>query len=190
MSAKRLLSVLTLLLLAAPVSLEAAGIYLGAGLGNDVEGGSFRAGLEQFADSSGDRSKLFAGLRISRYLAVEAARHDFGRQTCCRQIADLGFDSDVEAVSVAVLGRWPMRVATPFVKAGLLSWEEDGALITIAGPQAESADGTDPLVGVGVEMRLISNVGLRVEWERYEFADSSSEGVWVSLLLRFGERRR
>ncbi|MDH3746376.1 MAG: hypothetical protein OES47_14860 [Acidobacteriota bacterium] len=179
---KALLLSLTFLLF--PASSHALQFYLGAGLGSDVEGGSFRAGLEQFADSSGDSSRLFGGVRIGKHLAVEAVHYDFGSQRCCRQVADLAFTSEVDGISAAALARWPMKFATPFVKAGALSWEESGEFSTLLGVTSRTDDGVEPLYGFGIDVSLLRKIGLRLEWESYEFDGASSEGLWASVIFR------
>ncbi len=175
---------LVLVLVLVPASSFGAQFYLGAGLGNDVEGGSLRSGLENVSDSNGDRSRLFLGVKVLKHLAVEVARYDFGEQTCCRQIADLAFDTESDGFSAAALGLWPMRYGTAFVKAGALSWEEDGVLQTLVGPNPVNEDGVDPFFGVGFDVTLIGKLGLRLEWERYDFDDASSDGLWASLFFR------
>ena len=159
--------------------------YVGVGLTGEVEGGAFRDRLETLSDAGGDPWKLFAGWRLGRYLAVEVGRHDLGVQRCCELAADLGFRTRVDGFSAAALGRWPAGRFAPFVKAGALAWEEDGELITFAGPVPGSADGTDLLLGAGVDVDLPARFAVRADWERYEFAGTSSDGLWASLLYRF-----
>lgn len=167
-------------------SLAAADFYLGAGLGDGVEGGSFRTGLERFTDSGGDPWKVFAGLQVGRHLGFEVSRYDFGTQRCCEQVADIGFHSSVDGFSAAVLGRWPLgRRFVPFAKAGILAWEEEGEFVTLIGPTARSDDGTDLLLGAGFDFEIVERLALRAEAERYEFEDASSEALWASLLFRF-----
>ncbi len=166
-------------------SLGATDIYVGAGLGNGVEAGSFRNNLETFSDSGGEPWKLFAGLAVGWHLAVEVGRHELGNQHCCSGIADLAFASNVDGFSAAGLGRWPLHRLTLFVKAGLLSWEEDGEFITLLGSNPRSADGTDLLLGAGLEFDLSTRLAIRAEWEQYEFSGGSSDSLWASLLFRF-----
>ena len=91
----------------------------------------------------------------------------------------------MDGFAAAALGRWPVRRFKPFVKAGVLAWEEDGETITIAGPAPRSADGTDLLLGAGLDVDLPARFAFRVDWERYAFDGASSDGLWASLLYRF-----
>lgn len=176
-----------LFILLVPTSLGAASFYVGAGMGPAVEAGSFRRGLEPFADTDGESWKLFAGVELGRHLALEAATHELGDQRCCGgNIADVGFSSDVGGYSLAALGRWPVGRLVPFVKIGLIDWQEDGEVVTIAGPSPRSADGTDPLLGAGLEVEFPPGYAIRAEWERYELDGASSDSVTASLVVRFG----
>lgn len=181
---KRLPVLVFALLSATAGGARAADLYAGAGLGGTVESGSFRESLEPYADAEGDAWKLFAGIRMGRHLAIEVGHHDLGEQRCCRGFADLGFASAVDGVSAAALGRWPLGRWAPFVKVGVLAWEEDGQFITLIGPTPRSADGTDLLLGAGFDLELTARFAIRGEWERYEFGGTSSDGVWASVLLR------
>jgi hypothetical protein len=181
---KRLFLAILILSMSA-ADLSATEIYIGTGFGGKIESGSFREDLERFSEASGNAWKPFAGVRIGDYLAVEVARHDFGDQNCCEGFADLGFRSAVDGFSAAGLGRRPLGRFTPFAKIGVLSWNEDGEFITLIGPSPRSADGTDLLLGAGVDVALPASLEVRVEWERYEFADASTDSVWAALLFRF-----
>lgn len=181
----KILLAATFALSLAASSLSAAEFYVGAGLGGEVESGSLRTDLESFSDASGDSWKLFAGWRIGPHLAVELGTHDLGTQRCCSGIADLGFTATVDGYSAAALGRWPLGRVTPFVKAGVLSWEEDGELVTLIGTTPTSTDGTDLLLGAGLDVDLPARFAIRAEWERYEFRSASSDSFWASLLYRF-----
>lgn len=181
----KLLTAVLLLALNTAVA-NAGGFYLGAGLSGEVEGGSFRNDLESLADADGESWRLFAGWELGGHLALEVSRYDLSTQRCCRGVVDLGFTSTVDAFSAAALGRWPLgRRFTPFVKAGVLVWDEDGELITLGGVTPNSADGTDLLVGAGFDFNLRPSFSVRADWERYEFGNASSDGLWASLLYRF-----
>lgn len=159
--------------------------YLGAGLGGDVDAGSFRDGLERFSTAEDDPWKAFAGVAIGRHLAFEVSRYEFGTQRCCPQVADIGFLSTVDGFAAAALGRWPIGRFTPYVKAGVLAWEEDGEFVTLIGTFPRSADGTDLLYGAGLDFDLAKRFAVRADWERYDFGGASSDGLWASLLVRF-----
>jgi hypothetical protein len=41
------------------------------------------------------------------------------------------------------------------------------------------------VTGAGALLRLGDHFELRGEWERFEFADSTSDGVWAGVQFRF-----
>ncbi len=169
-----------------PTSLSAAGFYLGAGIGPEVEAGVFRRELERFAEADGGTWKLFGGVELGRHWALEAATLELGDQRCCGgNVADLGFTSLVGGYSLAALGRWPVGHFVPFLKVGLLFWGEDGEFVTLVGTSPRLADGTDLLLGAGLEVQLSARFGIRAEWERYEFDGATSDSVTASLVVRF-----
>lgn len=164
---------------------QAVEIYLGGGLGSEIEGGTLGDEFFEDSDTTGDRYKLFAGLGLGRHLAVEATYYDFGGQRCCFEAADAGFDSETAGYSAAVVGRLPLGRVSLFGKVGAFQWDEDATLITIAGPIERSEEGTDLVTGAGALLRLGDHFELRGEWERFEFADSTSDGVWAAVQFRF-----
>jgi hypothetical protein len=176
---------IALALLIAPTLAQAVEIYVGGGIGSEIEGGTLGDEMFEDPDATGDRYKLFAGLGLGRHLAVEATAYDFGGQRCCFDTADAGFESEADGYSAAVVGRLPLGRVSLFGKVGALRWNEDATLITIAGPIERSEEGTDLVTGAGALLRLGDHFELRGEWERFEFADSTSDGVWAGVQFRF-----
>jgi hypothetical protein len=168
-----------------PALAQAVEIYFGGGLGSEVEGGTFGDELFEDPETTGDRYKLFAGLGLGRHLAVEATWYDFGGLRCCFEATDSGFESETDGYSAAVVGRLPFGRLTLFGKVGVFAWDEDAILITIGGPIERSEEGTDLVTGAGATFRLGDHFELRGEWERFEFAESTSDGVWAAVQFRF-----
>lgn len=175
---------IALVLLITPTLAQAVEIYLGGGLGSEIEGGTLTDGRFEDPETTGERYKLFAGLGLGRHVAVEATAYDFGGQRCCFG-PDSGVDSEADGYSAAVVGRLPLGRVSLFGKVGALRWNEDATLITIAGPIERSEEGTDLVTGAGVILHLGDHFGLRGEWERFEFADSTSDGLWAGVQFRF-----
>ena len=182
----RLLTVL-FVFTSVPASLSAADFYVGTGIGPEVEAGIFGRDLERFAEADGETWKVFGGYEPGRHWAFEAATLELGDQRCCGgNVADIGFSSLVGGYSLAALARWPVGRFTPFLKVGVWFWEEDGEFATLVGTSPRSADGIDPLLGAGLDIRLPMRLGIRAEGERYEFDGAGSDSVTASLVVRFG----
>ena len=159
--------------------------YIGAGFSGSVEAGALQRGVEEYVESSGTPWKGFVGFGVGKYLAFEAAYLDLGTRVCCDQVADFGFHTDIEALSASVVGRWTATRVSLFARAGVLSWDEKGEQITIAGLSPFSAEGTDLILGSGIDIDLASGWFIRAEWERYEFDDVTSDSFWGAVSYRF-----
>jgi hypothetical protein len=184
---KKLLNCIAVLLpLALPGALGAAEVYVGGGVGDDVTESATGAGFAEFEGEAADDSrKYYLGVGLGDHFALEGSYYDFGERTCCPGLADAGFASSLEGWSVAAVGRLPFGRYGIFGKVGVLQWEEVGDLITIAGPQPFTDDGSDPLVGVGASVLLLEHVAARLEWESFDLGESSADTVWVLLEIRF-----
>ncbi len=181
---KRLLFVFAILL--TPAFAQALELYVGGGVGSEVEAGTVRSEVSGSAGTTttGDRYKVFAGLGLGRTFAVEVTYYDFGGQRCCNNVVDLGFDTEIDGTSAALVGRLPLGKLTLFGKAGLVHWSESGDFITILGSTHRSESGTDLVTGAGLEFRITERFGVRGEWERFDFGDGSSDGVWAAVKYR------
>ncbi len=180
---KRLLFVFAILSM--PAFAQALELYVGGGVGSKVEAGTVRTEIDSRASSTtGDRYKVFAGLGLGRTFAVEVTYYDFGGQHCCDRISDFAFDTEIDGTSAALVGRLPLGKLTLFGKAGLLHWSESGDGGTLAGPFHRSESGTDLVTGAGLEFRITERLGVRGEWERFEFGNGSSDGVWAAVQYR------
>lgn len=177
---------LAVLLLAFPAWLGAAEVYLGGGVGDEMTESDAGALFEDFTRQGGDDSqKLYLGIGWGRYFAVEGSYYDLGGRSCCPELADAGYVSSVDGLSLAGVGRWPLGRFELFGKAGMLQWEESGEMITIAGPQPFTTDGSDLLFGAGGAVRLLEHLAARVEWEAFDLGEDSADTVWLLLELRF-----
>jgi hypothetical protein len=185
MMTKRTALFLVLLLLPALASAASAtplNFYLGASLGEEVVA---ETGDPSF-DVSGDSAyKVFAGLKLGRILGVEVAYHDFGTQVCCPNVADYGFNLDVDGLSAAgVVGLSISRVNL-FAKLGVFSWNEDGFFDGLIGRIDVSDDGQDLMGGVGAAVKLTDHFAVRAAWEYFEFAGSDVDFVSLGVEYKF-----
>jgi len=173
-------------LLLAPVWLGAVEPYLGAGVGEKITTSQFGRLFRDLGVQARDQSwKLYGGLDLSRYLGVEVTYYDFGSRTCCPGLADAGFDTRLDGYSAALIGRLPLDRVELFGKVGLLLWEESGQEITIAGPRPLSADGAAAVLGVGIDVRIVENLGLRAEWETFDLEGDAASSLWLAAEIRF-----
>ena len=156
--------------------------YVGGSIGDSAD---LEAGFDDLGIDSDDPSfKILGGVGLGRILAVEAAWHELGNVTCCSQVADAGFDVDVRGVSVNVLAGFVISKLRLFVKGGLMSWEVDGRLESLAGPVPFSLDGEDPMGGVGATLNINRKIAVRAEWELFDIADDNLNIVSAGITYR------
>lgn len=138
------------------------GIYLGGGVGYDrIEGEDFTGNGDDLEDSR-VAYKGLAGFRLNRVFAIEGQYINFGT-------AEDG-DNRVKADgwTAGAVATLPMfEYVNPYAKAGMLFWNADGRFSGVSA----SDDGSDFTYGVGARFSMTDNLGLRVEYERFEMND-------------------
>jgi len=117
------------------------------------------------------------GYHFTPNVAVEAAYVDLGRtaDVSSRQVgAYLRGKQDTSGVSVSMVGKVPLGSMVGYGRAGVYRWESESH---IEGPGAlnkASDKGTDPTVGVGLEVPIGRNLSARAGWDRYYSTGNSS----------------
>ncbi len=159
------------------------GVYIGGSVGRGVE---IEAAADVGADASDPSFKLFGGIGIGDYFAAEIAYHDFGTTTCCGpSYADFGFERNGSGFSASALVLWPISRLRLFAKAGALWWDVDGHDLTIAGRRPYSNDGVDLVAGVGGDVKVVSGLRVRLEWEHLEIDGDDADAVTIGALWNF-----
>ncbi len=152
------------------------GLYLGGGIGyNRIEGEDFTGDGDDFED---DRVsyKGIAGFKLGRMLSLEGQYIDFGT-------AEDG-DNRVEAdgwTAGAVLDLPLTENFSIYGKGGALFWDAEGRFANVR----VDDDGTDPFYGAGARFALSQNLGLRIEYERFELNDTDIDMASANLLFHF-----
>ena len=172
----------------------------------DSEPGMFLSSSQAF-DKENDELKLYAGYRINRYFAIEAAYYDLGGILLTQRKIELtdfgpGVDArayemtnrtEIEGPALVAVAMWPIEIKRfeldLFLKAGVFGWTADSHSTQAAGTSTgdgfdrifvpedgpltfedrASESGVAPLLGAGVEVKLIRGLRLRAEVE--VFAD-------------------
>ena len=178
-------ALVAVVLICTPIVCEGADLsaYLGTSIGQRVE---IEAVRDVGADSGDPSFKLFGGVGIGENFAVEVAYHDFGTTTCCGpSYADIGFERNGKAFSANAVALWPISRFRLFAKAGALRWDVNGHDLTIAGQRPYSSDGIKFMAGVGGDLKVMSGLRIRLEWERLEIDDDNADSVTVGALWQF-----
>lgn len=160
-----------------------------------VYGGTDRAGVYiggsasyVVADESVDNSigwKGYVGYQFNNYLAIEAAWMDAG--TFEEAPGYYNANIDLDGYSASIVGLWPINdELSTFVKAGMYFWSLEGEVDYGYQKISGSDEGSDLLLGLGIQYFVSDNIGIRAEWEYInDVSDSSVSFISAGVLYQF-----
>ena len=172
--------------LAAPGAALAAdnGFYLGlasSDVSSDYDLGPFTAG-----DVDDDRGlKAIVGFRPLDSFAIEANYVDMGESRVPLSIActvppcPTEATIDSQALSVSAVGLLALPLVDLYARVGYSKWETE-----LSPFAAQKLDGNDPTYGAGAQVR-VGSFALRLEYERFDFDDDSSDLVSIGFTYTF-----
>lgn len=142
------------------------GLYLGAGVSNIQTD-------ESKLDDSDSSYKVYAGYRVNSYLAFEGAYVDLG------QFKDKDVDFDGKSAQAAAHLGFPIgdRIRL-FGSVGAHAWDADGNA-------TDDDTGVDLTYGVGMEIDVFRNIGLRAEYEVLEVGEINLNQTTASAYMLF-----
>jgi opacity protein-like surface antigen len=162
--------------LAAPGAALAAdnGFYLGGAASNVSSDYDTPVGAGPVRDDDG--LKLIGGFRPLDGFAIEANYADFGTTRVPLNVAcvttpcpqDIAIDS--RALSVCAVGLFTLPLIDLYARAGVARWESERNVLSFS----QKTEDTDLTYGAGIQVRL-GSFALRVEYERFEFGDDSTD---------------
>lgn len=183
----------------APASAQKPGrFYVGAGAGGvhsmDYCGPFFDTVVVS-CDNTSSGYKVFGGIQILDFLAVEAGYADLGKFTSDLQIFGI-------PVSDATSIRGPLLeavVSLPLFegfsllgKAGGIYWSIDQDFVVAGTPVSQTTSGVDMMLGFGAQYYFNRHFGLRAEYEYFPNLGSASQSgdtdlsfYSLSVLFRF-----
>ncbi len=164
----------------APTS-HAGKLFVGAQWGQgslEVPAGSGRIDLDD------DGYKGYVGYKFSRFISAELGYTDLGSFT--GTLAGVTVDADADVVTGMLVATLP---ASPklefFVKAGASDWNTTVIVTDMMVTTAVRDSGTDFAYGAGISYRIGRRIGIRGEWETYEF-EGVEDVKFASIGVRFG----
>ncbi len=181
------------------------GWYLGVGAGEsdaDVSSGDVNQDMAEAGitgtssvDDTDTAWKIFAGYQYNRYLGVEVGYVDLGEIdvdaiTTAPTAATIKADVETQGVALSVVGSYPINDKfSVFGRVGAFYWDtEASAAAVVSGAVAKASeddDGIDLLFGAGAEYGFTRNIGVRLEWERYDVDGDDVDMISGNLLYRF-----
>lgn len=149
-------------------------------------------GVSTNSDDSDTGFKVFAGYQFNPYLGIEAGYTDSGEVSLNSTF--VGGAATIKAEGTgwqgSVVGTLPISNSiSAFGKVGFFAWDLD-ATIAATGPGgtasgSASTDGTDHVLGAGLNWKLNNTTGIRAEWERYRYDDTDNDFFSVGVSFRF-----
>jgi OOP family OmpA-OmpF porin len=134
-----------------------------------LDGGQFQSDL----DIKDRPYKLILGIRPVDFFGVEVNYLDFGTARRAQVLPDLDVSAKAKFYDAFAIGYLPLPLVDLYAKAGLVRWDADVQLTTIAGPQPRVSDsGTDFAYGAGAQLRF-GSLAARLEYERFDVSSAA-----------------
>ena len=130
--------------------------YVGASIGQSEFKFDCEAG--ESCDTKDTAWRIFGGYQFSRNFAAEIGYHDFGEA----KFTGPGFDEKVEGSAWELVGIGALPLGNAFSIYGKL-----GAYYGKFEGGGESDSNTGLTFGIGGQFDVMRNLGLRLEWQRY-----------------------
>jgi|SRR5690606_6418821 len=160
---------------------ENSGLYLGAGLGdfsteiNDLDD------VDLDFDEDSDASRIFAGWRFNRVIAVQLDYFDFGDSEAASDL--LSIQSEAKGIAPSLVATLPLGPVELFGKAGWLFYDLE---VTADGDEIFDDSENDFMYGGGIGLTLLERLALRAEYEVIEISEiEDAKAVWITAAWRF-----
>jgi OOP family OmpA-OmpF porin len=146
----------------------AQGLYIGGGVGSSfVEANPKDLGGEELKlDKTGFAYKLFAGVKIIKFLGVEGGYRSVGNIKDKSQ--DVEIESNTKGFDVFAVGRYEFVIAEVFAKAGYFFYDTE--LKTSLDVPDFKESNNDFAWGLGAGLKF-GKIGVRAEWENFNAKD-------------------
>jgi len=188
---------------------EDGGWHIGIGFGDvtagyemtDFADGSVTEGV---VDNSDSAWKIFGGYEINRHLAIEVGfadlHNDADNRTTFSGISngtgsryvslpggEVSVDiDDISGYFITAIGSLPLtsRLGVS-AKVGAVVWDAQQTTVDLE-QRAHTLEGTDALIGIGLEYRFDNGIGIHGEAERYfDMGGTDQESVGFSISYHF-----
>lgn len=174
------------------------GFYIGAGVGQSKAKdacATFQSqGLTGSCDDTDTAGKLFLGYQFNQNFAVEGAYVDLGKVTGSGTVSGVPVSGEAKAKTWQLVAVGIVPLANNFSlfgKLGAHRWDADASASASGSTSTASDKGTDVTYGLGGSYEFSKNLGLRLEWERFQnVGNTNTTGRSNVDLLSVGLRYR
>jgi OmpA-OmpF porin, OOP family len=164
------------------------GLYVGGTVGqSEFKDGCADLPSGASCDEKDTAWRLLAGYQLNRWLAAEVGYHDLGKIDG----SALGVNAGVEAKALELVGVGTLPIGSQFGLYGKLGgYRGETKLSSNVGVSGKDTN-NGLTFGAGLQWDALRNVGLRLEWQRYNDigGDDSAKGdidvVSVGAIWRF-----
>jgi hypothetical protein len=160
---------------------ENRGLYVGVGLGDFSSEIDSIGDVDLDFDEDSDATKIFAGWRFNRVLAVQLDYIDFGDSAATFDLFDI--ESDARGLAPSLVATLPLGKFELFARAGWLFYDLE---VTSNGDQLFDDSGNDFVYGGGVGVTVLNRLAIRAEYEVIEISElEDANAFWITAAWRF-----
>lgn len=165
--------------------------FIGGSIGQSTYDSGIADGLitSGTVDKKDTGFKLFGGYMFNQNFGVEGAYVDLGKASYSGDFFGspvTGGKVGVTGFNLAALVSFPVnREFSVFGRVGMFMWDAKASDTTGGMPFSAKIDGSDMSFGVGMGYDFTSNMGVRAEWDRYKFDESSANLLSIGLVFKF-----
>jgi OOP family OmpA-OmpF porin len=161
--------------------------YVGASVGQS-KGPDWRCSGN--CDTTDTAWRILVGYQFDRNFSLEAGYHDLGKVTGAVGGTAVGIDN--RAFELVGIGAWPLADAfAPYAKLGLFYGQTKATAVSGSLTGSTDEGKTGLTFGLGLQVDLNRNLGLRAEWQRYnnmgggEIGNSDVDVLSAGILWKF-----
>ena len=177
----------------APQAPAQGNFYIGGSIGSSDIDSSIAVSNGLITSGSVDGKdvgiKLFGGFQLSPNLALELAYVDLGTVNYSGSFGAapvFGGRLEITGLNVSAVGTFPVNPGFGiFGKVGVFAWETRANDVTNGIPFAQTRDGSDLSVGLGMEFSVTKNSSVRAEWEQFKIGSDNASLLSAGFVVRF-----
>jgi len=171
-----ILAALCLLVSGPALADENSGLYLGVGLGDFSTEISSLDDVDLDFDEDSDASRIFAGWRFNRVLAVQLDYFDFGDSSAATDLLDIR--TDAKGIAPSVVATLPLGPVELFARAGWLFYDLE---VDAGGDRIFDESQDDFTYGGGVGLTLRERLALRAAYQVIDVSENEdAKAVWIT----------
>jgi Outer membrane protein beta-barrel domain len=161
------------------------GLYIGAGVGEfstEIDEIGDVDNIDVDFDTDEDATKIYAGWRFNRFVAVQLDQYEFGDSTLAVNLLPLS--AETEGTAASIVGTLPLGPIELFARAGVLWYDVN---VDLNGRDVIDESGNDNVYSAGLGFVLADRFNIKLEYEEVHLDGvyDDANAVWISANWRF-----